>query len=562
MSLLRRLTLSRSPTRDSARSPLRLIVAASLWMAFAANGALWSELGRLSLLGTPGGWAFAFGLGMLTALALVLLLSLLAWRWTLKPVLTFLLLSAAFGAYFMTSYRVVIDATMLVNVFQTDTREAAALFSLRLLAVVGVLGVLPVVLVWRTRVDYGAWPRRLLGNLLLAGAALVLLAVTAVASFQPLSSTMRNHKQVRYLINPLNSVYALGYLAATPLRRDMSITEPVGLDARIGAAGGASARPPLLVLVVGETARAPNFSLNGYARPTNPELARENVASFRNAWSCGTSTAASLPCMFSHLGREAFNGRPHNYEGLLDVVQRAGMAVLWLDNQSGCKGNCDRVARVEAAAFSDPKLCSGGTCFDAVMLKDIDQRIAALPPAQRARGVVLVMHQMGSHGPAYWLRSPAEFKRFAPECQSNNLQDCARDSLVNAYDNSIVYTDHFLASTIGWLKTRAADYDAAMIYVSDHGESLGENNLYLHGLPYAIAPDVQKHVPWITWLSPGFEQRTGLATACLRNAADAPVSHDHYFHSVLGLLDIQTSVYRKTLDAYAACRSAQAPKSP
>jgi lipid A ethanolaminephosphotransferase len=529
-------------------------------MAFAANGALWSELHRLSLLGSASGWALALGLGLATALALVLLASLLAWRWTLKPVLTFLLLAAAFGAYFMQSYRVVIDATMLVNVFQTDTREAAALFSLRLLAVVGVLGVLPVVLLWRTPVAYGPWPRRLLRNLLASAAAVLALAAVAVAIFQPLSSTMRNHKQVRYLVNPLNSVYALGYLAATPLRRDMSITEPIGLDARIAApATAASVRPPLLVLVVGETARAPNFSLNGYARATNPELARENVASFRNAWSCGTSTAASLPCMFSHLGREAFNGRPHNYEGLLDVVQRAGMAVLWLDNQSGCKGNCDRVPHVEASQFSDPALCKGGECFDAVMLKDIDQRIAALPAERRARGVLLVMHQMGSHGPAYWLRSPPQFKRFAPECQSNNLQDCARESLVNAYDNSIVYTDHFLASTIGWLKTRAADYDAALLYVSDHGESLGENNLYLHGLPYAIAPDVQKHVPWITWLSAGFEQRSGVATACLQKAADAPVSHDHYFHSVLGLLDVQTSVYQRALDAYAACRSTPAP---
>src|SRR6185436_1413167 len=138
---------------------------------------------------------------------------------------------------------------------------------------------------------------------------------------------------------------------------------------------------------------------------------------------------------------------------------------------------------------------------------------------------------IGSHGPAYWLRSPPEFKRFLPECTSNNLPDCSRQELVNAYDNSIAYTDHVLASTIAWLRGRSTEYDTAMVYVADHGESLGENNLYLHGLPFAIAPDVQKHVPWITWLSPGYQQRTGITPACLRSRAAARVTHDSYFHA-------------------------------
>jgi lipid A ethanolaminephosphotransferase len=109
-------------------------------------------------------------------------------------------------------------------------------------------------------------------------------------------------------------------------------------------------KPPLLLLVLGETARSGNFSLNGYGRPTNPLLAKEDVASQRNAWSCGTSTAASLPCMFSNFGREAYDSRPANYEGLLDVLQRAGLAVLWIDNQSGCKGACDRMPNVNTVA--------------------------------------------------------------------------------------------------------------------------------------------------------------------------------------------------------------------
>ena len=180
---------------------------------------------------------------------------------------------------------------------------------------------------------------------------------------------------------------------------------------------------------------------------------------------------------------------------------------------------------------------------------------SALPPWRRssARGVVLVMHPMGSHGPAYHKRSPAAFKRFMPECASNVLSDCSTQELVNAFDNTIAYTDHFLASTIAWLKARDKLADTAMVYVSDHGESLGENNLYLHGLPYAIAPDVQKHVPWITWLSGGFERRSGITMACLRQHADTRLTHDNLFHSILGLIDVRTSAYRRELDMHTVC---------
>ena len=531
--------------------PSWLAGAACLWMATAANLPLWNALADLSVFTRPAGWLFAAALALIMAAALMAVVGLLAWRWTLKPVLVALLLTAASAAYFMLSYRVVIDASMVVNALQTNRHEAAALFSPRLLGVVGVLGGLPALAVWRAPVAWGAWHARAWRNLLWVGAALAVLLAAGLASFQPLSSTMRNHKQVRYMMNPLAALYAAGWLAAAPLRRDESRLDPVGLDATLPALPGS--KPPLVVLVLGETGRSGNFGLNGYARDTTPALARENAVSFRNAWSCGTSTAASVPCMFSHLGRDAFEARTHNYEGLMDVIQRAGLAVLWLDNQSGCKGVCDRVPHADTSGLTHPQLCPGGECLDGVLLDGLDARIAALDPVRRARGVVVVLHQMGSHGPAYSQRSPASAKRFLPECTSVNLQDCGRDALVNAYDNSIAYTDQVLAGTIGWLKAQQPAYDTAMLYVADHGESLGENNLYLHGLPYALAPDVQKQVPWITWLSPDFERRSAVSTACLQGQRDTRLSHDNYFHSVLGLLGIQTQVYRRPMDVYAAC---------
>lgn len=538
----------------SFRHPIWLILATSLWMATVANLPLWRALGELSVLDSVQGWLFAVAMALIIVAALTVLTSLLAWRWTLKPMVLIFLLVAAAGAHFMMSYRVVIDATMVANALQTNPREVRDLLGAKLLVNLLVLWVLPSIVVWHWPLAYGRWTRRVRHNVFQVLGAVVALVVLVLASFAPLSSTMRNHKEVRYLINPLNSAYAMGYLATKPFQRDESVIEAVGLDAHVVTIV-ATRRAPLVVLVLGETGRSGNFGLNGYTRDTTPELARHDVASFRNAWSCGTSTATSVPCMFSALGRQGYEARAHNAEGLLDVIQHAGMAVLWLDNQSGCKGTCDRIANVSTSHLSDQQLCPGDECYDGVMLQGLEARIAALPAERRALGVVVVMHQMGSHGPAYYQRSPAEFKRFMPECASNDLQSCSNTELVNAYDNSIAYTDHFLASTIDWLKAQQAHYDPALVYVADHGESLGENNLYLHGMPYLIAPDVQKQVPWITWLSDGYAGRSKITVGCLRGKADQRVSHDNYFHSVLGLLDIQSQVYQRALDVYAPCTS-------
>lgn len=533
-----------------------LLVIASVWMATVGNVALWQQLASLPELNNGRGVAFAIGFAALIAVTLAALLSLFAWRWTLKPVLTILLLAAAAGAYFMMAYGIVVDDTMMVNVLQTDPRETRNLLNWRLFSTLVVLGALPALWLWRTPVKRLGVGRQLLTNALTFIASLTLLGGISMLIFQDFSSVMRNHTLVRYQINPLNTLYALGVVAAKPFQRDESITLPIGEDARLVAAPVNPGKPPLLVLMLGETARASSFSLNGYARPTNPELAALDVLSQRNAWSCGTNTAASLPCMFSHMGRSEFEGRAANYESLLDVLQRAGLAVLWIDNQSGCKGVCDRVPNVTTADLVAADLCGPDGCFDEIMLRGVEERIAALPADRRAKGVVLIFHQMGSHGPAYYKYSPAATKKFQPECQSNALQECSREQIINAYDNTIAYTDHFLASTIHWLKQSEKTSATALIYLSDHGESLGENNLFLHGLPYAIAPDNQKRVPWITWFSPSFERLNGISRECLKKNLDTAISHDNYFHSVLGLLGIQTQIYKKALDIYANCSRA------
>ncbi|HMC15671.1 MAG TPA: phosphoethanolamine--lipid A transferase [Albitalea sp.] len=545
---------ARPTSNRLALNPLSVAVLVASWIALFANWPLWRALAVLPEMASLRGALFIAGFGVMVAAVTTALLALFAWRWTLKPVAALLLIAAAFGAHFMGTYGVVIDPTMMVNVLQTNVGETRDLLSLRLLVSVLLLAGLPLLWLWRVPLHSKRFLPQLGRNAAAIVAALVLAALVLVASFAELASTMRNHKALRYLINPLNSVWALAVVGLEGGARPKGPPQPIGLDARVLPRPGGT-KPPLLMFVIGETARADHFALNGYARPTNPELATLPVLSFGNVSACGTNTAASLPCMFSHRGKKGFDARKHDDENLLDLLQRAGLAVLWIDNQAGCKGVCERVPQTMAdnPPPADKRLCSDGECLDEVMLQGLDRRLDALPQARRGQGVVLVLHQMGSHGPAYYKRSPPTRKPFQPECTTNVLQQCERQALINAYDNSIAYTDHVLAQSIGWLTQQADRYDTALLYVSDHGESLGENNLYLHGLPYALAPREQTHVPMLLWLAPGAAR--SLQPACLQAQRSAAWSHDNLFHSVLGLIGVTASEYQPALDVLAACRA-------
>jgi lipid A ethanolaminephosphotransferase len=530
----------------------------SLWIATVGNWPLWAKLLMLDQsLAQRGGLVLVMCLMVLGGTAA--LLSLLYWPRLFRTVASLLVLVTAFNSYFMWQFGAVIDSTMLANVMHTDVHEVRDLISWRL--VVSVLLIAGPALWWIWRLPLGPRPvlTRLWRNVLGVAVGLGLVVGSALAGYQGLSSLMRNQKEVRYMISPLNSVYAAGVLVAQQVPRQVRALKLVGEDAQLGERYAAQQRGPLLMIVVGETARAQNWQLNGYARPTTPRLAQRmaqgDLVNFSNVRSCGTNTQVSVPCMFSPLTRDQGGNQMPEQENLLDVLQRAGLAVLWLDNQSGCKGVCDRVPNVDTRTLQLPVLCGDGECADTAMLDGLDARIEALDPVRRAKGVVLVMHQMGSHGPAYFKRRPADLKPFQPECASATLSDCAADQLVNSYDNTLVQTDAFLDQSLQWLQARADSgaNDTGLIYMSDHGESLGENGLYLHGVPYALAPEQQIHVPMVAWLSPGLQARNGVASDCLRKRSAEPVSHDNLFHTVLGLMDVQTQVYVPSLDAFKPC---------
>ncbi|MGE0350759.1 phosphoethanolamine transferase [Hydrogenophaga sp.] len=560
-------TAARSARARRTTPPVLAVWGLALWLASVGNLALWQRIDalggsaaqRLALIGSLGGVLLG---------ATAALLSLAAWPRLWRPVATALLLVSALNLHFMRQYGVVIDPTMLANVLHTDVNEVRDLLSWSLPGTVLAVAGLPLWWLWRRPLAPRRWHAQAGRNAagVLAGLSLVVLA--ALLGYQGLASLMRNHKDLRYMANPLNTVYAGVRLTVDQLPRQVQPLRPVGEDARLGASYARQARPPLLVLVIGETARAQNFGLDGYARQTTPALARwqarGDLVNFSEVHACGTNTQVSVPCLFSPLTRQQGGDKAPESENLLDVLQRAGLAVLWIDNQAGCKGVCDRVPHARAGDHPASGFCAGAECLDEAMLDGLDQRLAALDPQRRARGTVVVMHQMGSHGPAYSHRAPANRKPFLPECRSVTLSDCPHDQLVNAYDNSIAYTDHFLDQTLRWLQARAVSgtEDTGLVYVSDHGESLGENGLYLHGVPYAIAPDQQTHVPMVAWFSPGLRQRAGLSMGCLRDHAADPITHDHFFHTVLGLLDVQTRAYAPALDAVMPCSAAALAQAP
>lgn len=500
--------------------------------------------------GDASAWGFAAALAVLLLALHFLLLVLVGVRHAFKPLAALLIVGTAFASHFMDRFGVYLDPSMLRNVLRTDAKEAGELFSWSLLPHLLWQAGLPLLALWRLRLAPRRWTRAVLvraGALL--GALGVILGVI-LAIFQPFSSLMRNQKELRYLITPANYLWSIGNVLAADAKGAAAPRKAIGLDATQGPTWAQRVRPTLLVVVVGETARAANWGLSGYERQTTPKLAATpGLINFAQVTACGTNTEVSLPCMFAPVGRRAYDEeRIRGSESLLHVLARAGAQVQWVDNQSGCKGVCDGLPSAFVKDWNPPGLCEAGRCLDEGLLHGLDQRLA------QARGTqVLFLHQLGNHGPSYFRRHPPGFARFQPACGKDDLRLCSREQIVNAYDNALLYTDHLLATLIQRLQAGADGLDSAVIYVSDHGESLGESNLFLHGIPYAIAPEVQKRVPMVMWFSAGFAQARGLDAGCLSQRARQPATHDHLFHTVLGLLDVRTSLHERDWDLSATC---------
>ncbi len=531
-----------------------LALLASLFFALACNSLFMRGMLAGYDLAQPATWGLAVSLLVGLAAIHFCLLGLVLTRWLAKPLLAVLIVATAFAVHYMNRYNVYLDTSMLRNVLATDPREVRDLLTWSLLPSLLFWAVLPLFALFRLRLKTRTWGKALawrLGSLLLA---VGVLAAAIFLNFQDLASAMRNNRELRFLVTPANYIYSLGQLARSEAKAAQQPRQVIGGDAQAGPAWAATAgKPVVMVMVLGETVRAANWGLSGYSRQTTPELAKQpGLINFAAVSSCGTNTETSLPCLFSPWGRRQYDeARIRGSQSLLDVVARAGFRVVWVDNQSGCKGVCDGVESLRPDPARSPQLCAGGECFDGALLTSLQNIVEATPG-----NLLIVLHQMGNHGPAYFKRAPEDFKPFQPACADPDLPRCSAESIVNAYDNAIYYTDHVLAGILGYLRTHPA-HESGFVYVSDHGESLGERGIYLHGLPYSIAPDDQTQVPLTMWLSDGLAGRLQLDAACLRQRATQPAHHDHLFHSLLGLLDVRTALYEPAMDLTAACRPGQ-----
>ena len=477
-----------------------------------------------------------------------------SFKYIFKAVMVFLIITGAQVGYFATKYGIIFDYDMMINIFSTNLAEAKGYITFESILLSVIYGFLPAAFLCYIKIR---WPQSFFKavwqRLLVFGIAAVTLIVIAVPYYQNYASIGRNNSILRKEISPYNYVY-YGYKALKQMYFPTKIEfDEYGQSAFID---NPEERPELFVVVIGETARAQNFKHNGYARDTTPYTDNiENFIKFAPVQSCGTATAVSVPCMFSRQNREDYDEvKAQNSSNLTDLLKYAGYDVYWYDNDSGCKGVCKRINNV-LISNSDPNLkdkCSSDGCYDEVLLPILKERLQI--QAQNKQSSVIFLHIIGSHGPTYFMRVPKDKKVFFPTCERGDIENCSREEIVNAYDNTLVYTDYILSEVIKILEPYQQNFGTGLFYISDHGESLGEMGLYLHGTPYSIAPDEQKYVPMMAYFSNSFIEDHNMDLNCLENESKLSFSQDNFFHSILGILDVNTSFYNEKQDLFLKCR--------
>jgi lipid A ethanolaminephosphotransferase len=536
-----------------------LITLSVLFIVTFDNASFWSSLLSVIELSSWDMYVFLAACFSFIFVVCFILFSVLGIGVLLKPLIAFVLLLASVAAFYMDNYGIIIDKSMIRNVAETDFHEAIELFSADFFWHVFLSGILPILLMYRVSIKQQTFVKEVISRVL---AIIVFLTVSTsmiYTSYKDFTFIFRENREVSFFVNPVYPIRSAYQFSRDKMQSKNKVFSYVFKDAhKIDSTDIAEEAPKtknILVMVVGETARDQSFHIDGYARQTTPELERHKVIHFKNTWSCGTATAISLPCMFSNLKHENFdNGEAKNQQNLMDALDIAGINVMWRDNNSGCKGVCERIDTQEYKDIYIKDFCDDEGCFDEALLNHLDQYISYLKDDS-----VIVLHTQGSHGPAYYRRYPAKFSQFQPECRRISVQNCTDEEVKNAYDNTILYTDYFLSKVIDFLSNNPDTINSAMIYVSDHGESLGENGVYLHGLPYMIAGDYQKHIPMIMWVSDGFASNKHLDKNCLISKEDARYSHDNIIHSILGVMDVDSVLYDKELDLFASCRHKPEP---
>lgn len=528
-------------------SQTSLIFLVSFWLLMVDNHALFGRLLKTYPWNAENA-LFIVSISLFFWIATVVWLMLISHGRMARWVLTIVLMTSAWAAFYMDEFGVVIDHVMLDNAVKSDLHEIMGLFSWGFLFEFIAFGVIPAALLWFKapaicfKRDTMSVRLRQLAWLL---ALMLLVVVPCSADY---ANFVREHKMIRLFANPTFFHYSVIKWSANKVFN----AHIVGLKKTATDAHTLEQNPhhELIILVVGETARFDRFSLNGYKRLTNPRLSKEDVISFKNVTSCGTSTGVSVPCMFSALTRKEYDEeKALHMQNALDVLQKNGVSVLWRDNNSDSKGVALRVPYEDYKSPAHNKVCDDNECRDIGMLGGLEKFVAD----HQDHDMLIVLHQMGNHGPEYYRRYPEAFKRFKPICMTGRLSECSQQEIDNAYDNAILYTDYFLSEVIQFLKKYDKTHETAMLYVADHGESLGEHGVYLHAAPYMIAPKEQTHVPSILWLGQHFDYRR----AQISPYADYPLSHDDLFCSLLTAYELKSEVCHAEFSWLAQNRTLQ-----
>ena len=469
-----------------------------------------------------------------------------------KIIIPLVLLLSAAVSYSVIFLGVYFDRAMLTNVLITTPAESAKLLTVPYALWLLALGVVPALLYLRVRVVYRRWWRELalrLGAVLLSLALALLLSHHYYHYYQEYAAYGRNNHDLPHLIVPTNFIVA----SISKIKHQRRANRPYETVAADAHQQKTDPQRRVSVFIIGEATRAQNWGLNGYARQTTPKLAARGaeIINYPQVSSCGTYTAYSVPCMLSDQPRATFDvDTASRRDNLLDILQRAGVRVVWYDNDTGCKGACANIEYHDMTALNLPAYCTDGECLDDILLQDIEQPLAG------AQDTVIILHTIGSHGPTYYQRYTPEYRAYTPTCDTKQIQQCSREEITNTYDNTIRYVDGFIERVIARL-AREKDWKSSVFYVSDHGESLGENGIYLHSTPYSVAPAEQTRVPMMLWLSDAWRQDGAVDGNCLhQRASSGEYSQDNVFHTYLGLFDVQTggSIYQKELDLLAGCR--------
>jgi len=525
------------------KSPIslsKLIIAASLFIVTFGNVTFFSNLQTAYPLNSIENSLFTLLLAVFFACIYTILFSLFFFKPLIKTILIITLFATSSMAYFIDTYRVIIDKIMIQNLIHTNLNESLDLLSLEQVLYFIFLGLLPSLLVYKANINTISIRKTISQGLIRILIALSIIGIGVVSMGDYTASFIREKHQLRYYLNPGYALHSSIKLIKSNIKSVHKETMPIGLDAKIEET---DADRELVIFVIGETVRADHFSLNGHNKKTNPLLEKEKIINFTNTWSCGTSTIVSVPCMFSKYTRTEFSqDKAKQTENVLDILQRTGANVIWLDNNSDSKNVADRVESLDYRSDSINPICDI-ECRDEGMLANLQSYIDSHPTGD----IFIVLHKMGNHGPAYYKRYPSKFNKFTPICESNQLEKCTIEEVNNVYDNIILYTDYFLHKTISILKKNSAQFETALFYVGDHGESLGEHGLFLHGLPYFVAPDEQKHVPMIMWFGDGFNTDE-VNYESLKKRENNEYSHDNVFHTILGLFEVETEEYDKKLN--------------